>query len=154
MSAPVCFRLPYPVSANLYWRSFLPKGHSRPIVVLSKEAKEYKADVAKLALAAGLRIPLDGRVAMRVDLFPERPQDWARRAQKNPDFWDDDVRCIDLGNCEKVLSDALNGIAWVDDKQLRRIYLERQEPDQHGARCIVTIGRLHQVPVARDLFAA
>lgn len=154
MNTPITLRLPYPVSANRYWRTFQPKGHARAITVRSQEAKAFIAEVGILANAAGLRIPLDGRVALRVDLFPERPADWAKRAQKNPDAWDDDVRCIDLGNCEKVLSDALNGIAWIDDKQLRRIYLERQEPDQFGARCIVTIGRLNQVPIARDLFAA
>lgn len=154
MNTPICLRLPYPVSANRYWRTFLPKGHTRPITVLSEEAKAYKADIAVLAAAAGLRTPLEGRVAMRVDLFPNRPLDWAKRAQANPDTWDDDVQCIDLGNCEKVLGDALQGIAYVNDKQIRRLYLERQEPDQHGARVIVTVGALHQVAIARDLFAA
>lgn len=157
MTPPITLRLPYPVSSNRYWatRVVTPKGR-KPFATtyVTPEAEAYKADVALLATAAGLRVPLEGRVAMRIDLFPERPQDWVKRAQADPDYWDDDVRCIDLGNCEKVLADALQGIAYVNDKQLRRIYLERQEPDQFGARCIVTIGRLHQVLIARDLFAA
>lgn len=152
MSAPITLRLPYPLSANKYWRPVVIKNHA--MIVPTREAKEFKAEIALLAVAAGIRVPLDGRVALRVDLFPDRPQDWAKRAQRNPDTWDDDIRCIDLDNCQKVLIDALNKVAWVDDSQLRRIYLERQEPDQFGARCIVTIGRLNQVPIARDLFAA
>lgn len=121
---------------------------------VSAEAKEYKAEVAKLAKAAGMTMPLDGRVAWKIELYPQRPQDYAKRARLNPDGWDDDVRCIDLGNCEKVLGDALNGIAWIDDKQIRRTILERKEPDEHGARVVVTIGRLQQIPIAQDLFAA
>ena len=126
--------LPYPISANRYWatRVIKRKGakFSSAMTYVTPEAERYKRDVAMLALAAGLRAPAVGRVALLIRLFPERPQDWARRARREPDTWDDTVRCIDLGNCEKVLSDALNGIAWADDKQLRRIVLERSEPDE------------------------
>jgi crossover junction endodeoxyribonuclease RusA len=151
MSTPVTLRLPYPVSANRYWRHAIVCNRAQ--TYLSKEAKEYKAEVAILAKAAGLTIPLDGRVAWRIQLFPKQPLDFAKRAARNPDFWDDDVMCMDLGNCEKVLADALNGIAWVDDKQIRRTVLERFEPVGE-AHVLVTIGRLHQVAVAPDLFAA
>jgi crossover junction endodeoxyribonuclease RusA len=82
--------------------------------------------------------PLQGRVSLHVQLYPQRPQDWARRAKRDPLTWDDDVRCIDLGNAEKVLSDALNGVAWFDDKQHRRILLERMEPEG-DARVVVRI---------------
>lgn len=131
--------LPYPVSANRYWRSFVPKGGTRAITVPSDEARAYKEEVAWRARLAGIRVPLTGRVALHVKLFPARPQDWAKRTSKNPDGWDDDVRCIDLGNCEKVLCDALNRVAWDDDKQIRRMVLEREEPDDKGARLEVTI---------------
>lgn len=143
--------LPYPVSANRYWRA-VSMG-PRLAMVPTKEAKAYKAEVAWKAKQAGLRLPLDGRVTLLVRLYPERPQDWAKRARQQPDSWDDTVRCIDLGNCEKVLSDALNGIAWVDDKQLRRIVLERCEPDEQGARVEVEIEPVRIAAVAMDLFA-
>lgn len=126
--------LPYPVSANRYWRSFVPKGGKRAIVTLSDEAKKYREECGWRARLAGVRSPLQGRVALTLRLYPARPQDWAKRAQRNPDGWDDDVRCIDLGNAEKVLCDALNGIAWVDDKQIRRMVKHRCEPDEKGAR--------------------
>ena len=49
----ITLTLPYPVSANVYWRSFVPRGHSRAIVTLSDEAKAYKAAVGKLVREAG-----------------------------------------------------------------------------------------------------
>ncbi|QWF19284.1 RusA family crossover junction endodeoxyribonuclease [Lysobacter capsici] len=141
--------LPYPISANRYWATTTIRG--RAITYVTKEAKQFRADVANIARMAGLRTPLDGRVALVLRLYPQRPQDWAKRARKNPDCWDDDVRCIDLGNAEKVLSDALNGIAWVDDRQLRRIELIRCEPDGDG-RVEVTIEPLQRSLVAPVLF--
>ncbi|MEG0182003.1 MAG: RusA family crossover junction endodeoxyribonuclease [Stenotrophomonas sp.] len=133
--------LPYPISANRYWATRVIPKKPRPLAItyVTDEAKQYKATVGLLAKAAGIRVPTAGRVVLHVQLFPNRPQDWARRARKEPHTWDDTVQCIDLGNCEKVLSDALNGIAWVDDKQLRRIVLERMEPDEKGARLEVVV---------------
>jgi crossover junction endodeoxyribonuclease RusA len=144
--------LPYPVSANRYWRAVTIRGHAA--MVPTKEAKAYKAEVGWRAKQAGLRLPLDGRMALHVRLFPQRPQDWAKRAQRDPDGWDCGVRCIDLGNAEKVLSDALNGVAWVDDAQLHRIVLERCEPDERGARVEVAIEPIRRASVAPELFAA
>ena len=131
--------LPYPLSSNRYWR---PGNIGKHITIVpTKEAKAYKAEVAWRARQAGVHQPLQGRIALHVQLYPQRPQDWARRARLNPQTWDDDVRCIDLGNAEKVLSDALNGVAWLDDKQHRRILLERMEPDGE-ARMVVRIKQL------------
>lgn len=132
--------LQYPPSANRYWRHSARGGFAK--VHLSAEAKAYREDVAWRARLAGVTTPLAGRVALTVRLFPHRPQDWQRRQRKAPETWDDTVQCIDLGNAEKVLSDALNGIAWVDDKQHRRIVLERHAPDDHGARVEVEIEEL------------
>ena len=137
--------LPYPVSANVYWRSFVPRGHSRAIVTLSDEAKAYKAAVGKLVREAGIRAPIKGRVAINVQLFPARPQDWARRARKDPMNWDDDVRCIDLDNANKVLLDSLKGLVIEDDKWVRRQVSERMEPDGE-ARVVVTIEALAIAP--------
>lgn len=147
--------LPYPISANRYWRSVrLGKGPAaRMAMVPTSEAKAYRDEVAKIAIAAGVR-PLEGRVHFTLALYPQRPQDWAKRAQRNPDTWDDDVRCIDLLNADKVLCDALNGIAWLDDKQIRCARQERREPDEHGARVVVTIEPITTNAVAPSLFQA
>jgi crossover junction endodeoxyribonuclease RusA len=141
--------LPYPISSNRYWRPVRIGNHIT--IVPTSEAKAYRKEVSTLATRAGVT-RLHGRLAMTLRLYPHRPQDWAKRARKDPDNWADTVMCIDLGNCEKVLSDALNGIAWEDDKQLLRIQLERAEPDQHGARVVVTITALRRELVAPGLF--
>ena len=133
--------LPYPVSANVYWRSFVPRGHARAIVTLSDEAKAYKAEVAALVRAAGIRSPLAGRVGVEIELYPARPQDWARRARRDPETWDDDVRCIDLDNANKVLLDAIKGQVIEDDKWVRRIFSERMEPDGE-ARVVIRVAQL------------
>ena len=148
-----CLVLPPPISANLYWRSFVPKGGRRAIVVVSDEAKAYRRDVHKLALTAGVR-PIAGRVALTVRMYPARPLDWAKRSRKDPDSWADSVRSIDLDNCLKVLLDALKNIAFADDAWVRRIDAERMEPDEHGARVVVTISPIVREAIAPQLFEA
>jgi crossover junction endodeoxyribonuclease RusA len=49
------------------------------------------------------------------------------------------VQCIDLDNARKVLYDALKDVAFGDDKWVRADSAERMEPDEHGARVVVTI---------------
>jgi crossover junction endodeoxyribonuclease RusA len=120
------------------------------ITYVTNEAETYKRECGWLARRAGVTT-LTGRVSLTIDLYPNRPQDWAKRARKDPDTWADSVQCIDLGNCEKVLSDALNGIAWNDDKQLHDIRLRRMEPDDKGARVEVTITPIVAVKIAPEL---
>lgn len=109
---------------------------------VSTEAKAYKAEVGWLAKAAGIRKPLAARVAIDIQLYPARPADWAKRAQKDPMGWDDTVRCIDLDNANKVLLDALKGVVIEDDKWVRRLTSERMEPDGGQARVVVTVRKL------------
>jgi crossover junction endodeoxyribonuclease RusA len=130
--------LPYPISANRYWRSFVPRGHTRAIVTLSDEAKAFKNQVGWMCRAAGVREPIAGRVSIEILLYPKRPLDWERRMRKNPLAWDDDVQCLDLDNANKVLLDSLKGIAIDDDRWVRRIVSERMEPDGE-ARVVVRI---------------
>nr|WP_253260893.1 RusA family crossover junction endodeoxyribonuclease [Rhodanobacter glycinis] len=143
--------LPPPISANRYWRSFVPRGGSRAITCVSDEARAYKRDALKLALAAGVRSPIRGRVALDVQLYPARPLDWAKRSRKDPDGWADSVRCIDLDNVLKVLLDALKGVAFGDDSWVRSLHAQRMEPDEHGARVVVTISPLVRERVAPEL---
>lgn len=147
MRDAITLTLPYPISANRYWRSFVPRGKTRAIVVVSDEAKTYKHEVAWLARKAGMHDPFAGRVAVEVALYPSRPLDWVKRAQRDPSGWDDSVQCLDLDNANKVLLDALKGIAFDDDKWVRRLSSERMEPDEHGQRVVVTVSKLARPPV-------
>lgn len=147
--------LPYPLSANRYWTSRAVRqkqtGKWIPITHPSSEAQAYKTTVAKMALVAGLRAPIGGRVRVEIRLFPQRPQDWKKRAQRDPDGWADDVRCIDLDNARKVLYDALKGIAYTDDKWIKQDAGEICEPDGE-ARVEVVITPIVRAPVAPALF--
>lgn len=93
--------LPYPPSANRYWRVF------RGMVVPSVEAKAYKTAVRWRAIHNHL-VPLDGDVCIHVELYRPRARG-------------------DLDNFLKVLFDALNGLAWADDGQVVEIHARRHE---------------------------
>lgn len=108
--------LPYPPSANKYWRTC--KGSSKPYV--SNEAKKYKKLVWKLSLAAGVR-KTSGAVELKVGLQPKRNKDGT--ASKT---------CIDLDNCLKITLDALNDVAYIDDKQVKRLVVEYLPPVPDG----------------------
>lgn len=135
--------LPYPISANAYWgtRVVTSKATRKSISMtyVTHEARAYKEDIGWRVKAAGLRRPITGRVSIDILLYPNRPKDWEKRQREHGASWDDTVMCLDLDNANKVLLDALKGIAMDDDKWVRRLTSQRMEPDQHGARVVVTI---------------
>lgn len=141
----ITLTLPYPISANRYWatRTVTPKG-KKPMAMtyVTPEAKAFKAEVEQLVRAAGVLAPIIGRVQLEIKLYPHRPLDWQKRQRQAGAAWDDSVQCIDLGNAEKVLSDALKDLVMEDDKWIRRIVSERMEPDALPARVVVTVTAL------------
>lgn len=151
----ITLELPYPVSANRYWASRTVKGKfgkaSFTTTYVTAEAKEFKAKVLAAALIAGITKPLLGRVSIDYKLYPHRPQDYLKRMKINPVTWDDTVQCVDLDNAQKVLLDSLKDVVMEDDKFVRRITAERMEPDEFGARLVVTITEIKCV--MNDLFS-
>ena len=141
MEKGVTLVLPYPVSANRYWRTYQPKGHRVPVTVVSREAKKYKLTVQKMALEAGIGSPVEGRIAVSYTLYPRRPKDWFKRMTRDPLHWDDSVQGIDLDNAQKVMFDAMKGVVFVDDDMIFRINGQRAEPDEMGPRVEVRIER-------------
>lgn len=144
----VTLTLPYPVSANRYWqtRVVAAKGkRAMAITYVSPEAKAYREAVATMARLAGITEPIRGRVRLDILLYPHRPLDWAKRERLHGSAWDDTVQCIDLGNAEKVLSDALKDIVMEDDKWIRKIVSERMLPDEHGARVVVVVTAIEPI---------
>lgn len=107
------FTLPFPPSANRYWRKTRRGG-----IYVSDEAKTYRYNAATAALAAGVR-PLAGDLALTVDFY--RPR-----------------KSGDLSNRIKILEDALNGVAWKDDSQVAVIYARRFD-DKDNPRVEVRI---------------
>ena len=141
MEKGVTLILPYPVSANRYWRTYIPKGFRKAMTVVSNEAQKYKLAVQRIAMEAGIGNPVEGRIAVSYTLYPRRPKDWFKRMMRDLDHWDDTVQCIDLDNAQKVMFDALKGIAFVDDDMIFRINGQRAEPDEMGPRVEVRIER-------------
>jgi crossover junction endodeoxyribonuclease RusA len=105
--------LPYPPSTNRYWRNF--RGQMRR----SPEAVAYKDVVQILAIDAGFQ-PRVGCVAVDMLLHPALPKDWEKRQKKDRD-WLLSVRRLDLDNAMKVALDALQGIAFENDRQVTRL---------------------------------
>ena len=104
--------LPYPPSANRYWR------HVGRNVVVSKEARLYRRRAASLALSAGMR-PVDGPAKVTLEVF--RPR-----------------KSGDLDNSIKVLMDALRGVAYRDDSQVVEIRAHRWD-DKDNPRVEVQV---------------
>ena len=133
---PITLTLPYPLSANRYWRPVKLGKHIS--IVPTKEAKQFRIDILGLCRSQGVVKPITGRVHVDVKLYPKRPLDWQKRMRQDGAAWDDTVMCIDIDNANKVLLDALKDVAIEDDKWVRRLTSERMEPDGQ-ARVVVTI---------------
>lgn len=116
--------LPYPISANRYWRTF--RGRN----VRSSEAMAYKAEVQEIAAECMTSI-LEGCVSVKLVLHPVLPQDAARRAKKDP-RWGLSVRRIDIDNAQKVALDALQGIAYHNDRQITNLSIRLGIPVEGG----------------------
>lgn len=109
--------LPYPPSANNYWRSIVVHGRGR--VVVSKQAKDFKKAVS--AALAGIS-PVSGPVALTATFYRPRKRG-------------------DLDNLLKVTCDALKGIAYHDDEQICQITAYRKE-DKENPRVELSVQQI------------
>lgn len=107
--------LPYPPSANRYLR------HTSRGTYRTKEANEYRDDVWRIASEHKLCAWLHGPVYLSAYLHPRLTA--KGRASKS---------CLDLDNCIKVLCDALQGICYFNDSQLRHISISMAHPKDGG----------------------
>lgn len=105
--------LPLPPSANDYWRSF------RGRVVVSRQARGYKADVKFRAMQDHSLDPIEGPVVVNLVVYRKR-------------------RIGDLDNFQKVLLDSLRGVAFHDDSQVVEIHA-RREDDPTNPRVVITV---------------
>jgi crossover junction endodeoxyribonuclease RusA len=114
--------LPYPVSANRNWKS--AGSHT----YVSQETKVYKSHVLVICRQAHVK-RLTGDVAVTYMLHPRRNVDGTASKRR-----------LDLDNCQKVVTDALNGIAWIDDKQIVDFRVMLGEPVDGGALTVTIEG--------------
>lgn len=108
--------IPEPPSANRYWRHTARGG--RAITYKSAKAKQYQSEVRTRAMLAGLQ-PLNGPVEVHLV--------WYRKARRG-----------DLDNRLKVIFDALQGAAYVDDSQIVAITARREE-DKNNPRVEIVV---------------
>lgn len=111
--------LPYPVSLNRNLRNV--KGN----VLVSKEAKQYKSDVGWLAKAAGCKV-MTGDISVSVNFHPKTNKDGSASKTR-----------LDIDNVIKTVFDAMNGVCWVDDKQVVRLFIEIGKPILNGGLTVV-----------------
>lgn len=106
--------LPYPPSANRIWRT--AKGYQ----YTPKEVMHWKQTAWTIAHKAGVT-QSTGDVHVEIKLHPRLTKKGTAAKRR-----------IDLDNAIKATLDALNGIAWRDDKQVVRIVAELGEAKEHG----------------------
>jgi crossover junction endodeoxyribonuclease RusA len=93
--------LPFPPSANRYWRRY------RNVMCLSAEAKEYRR-AAQHVLAQNNVVPIQGAVAITLHFY--RPR-----------------KSGDMDNRMKQLLDSLQGHAYNDDAQIVEMHAYRHD---------------------------
>lgn len=101
----ITFRAPYPVSVNRLWMPV------RGRMVLTDEARAYKQHLGHIAgeyAGQGVFFPNDQLLSLELILY--RP---SKRG--------------DTGNFEKIVSDSMNKILFVDDEQFIEIHLFRRD---------------------------
>lgn len=95
-----------PPSVNQYWV------RTKFGMCKSRRANAFIRTLHLLAFSKGMR-PLDGYVSLGII--------WTPVAQRG-----------DIDNILKGILDALQGVAYHDDKQVNRLLVERREPQKHG----------------------
>lgn len=85
---------------------------------------KFKTDFARLYRACGTVDKIDnGEVSIVVTFIFEVPKSWTRKMRENPN----NTRIVkDLDNLEGGVMDALNGIAYTDDRQVTKIISEKR----------------------------
>lgn len=116
--------LPYPISTNVYWRTF------RGRMVRSSAATAYKDEVEWIARSNKLKLFTVPVMVMLV-LHPVRPAD-AKKREKKDRLWGLGVRRIDIDNAQKVALDALQGIAYENDRQITFLSIKLGQPTPWG----------------------
>ena len=114
-------RLPYPPSTNRMWRIY--NGRS----VLSAEGAAFKRAAAWAAKAAGAQV-LTGPVQVSMKLHPRTTAKGTASGT-----------VLDLDNALKCPLDALQGVAYENDKQVKRLAIEYGEPLDGGGVTVIVI---------------
>lgn len=153
---------------GIYWITvpLVPqgKGRGRAVragggirVITPTKTRTYEAAVADLARAAVGELLLEGPLAVRLLCVFPRSKEMARiykstgAPKHSPGYlWAPRVR-VDVDNLAKAILDSLNGVIWIDDRQVVRLEVHKvlaelvETPDgwrQSGARVDIEVREL------------
>ena len=98
------------------------------MTVISKRALEYRKSVKAICYAYGVQ-PMEGKLAVFLTLCARKPK---KDTGKEP-------RVIDLDNCAKVMLDALQGVGYENDKQVRALSLKYGDPVPGGCLNVMIV---------------
>lgn len=115
--------LPYPVSANRYWRTAVIKG--KACTFRSAEANDYRAVVQWICKENGVKAH-DGDFKIALELHQRLTK--AKTASKV---------CLDIDNAIKVALDALEGVLYHNDNQVKKLSVSYGQPVIGGALTVI-----------------
>src|SRR5688500_16752540 len=95
------------------------------------EITNYHGRISALARQT-IPAPLEGPIALRVSIVLQTPASWSKKRRA---LWNPAVARPDLDNSLKALMDGLNGVAWLDDKQVVELAMTKA----YGTRDAVII---------------
>lgn len=121
--AAVRLDLPYPVSVNRYWRRGLN------VTYVSKEGYTYKHAVRAIGCRAGVK-PFSEDVCLCVRILP--------RMKLNGEPF---RKSVDIDNGLKCVLDSLQGVLYMNDRQVKRLVVDYGAPVRGGG-CVVWAERL------------
>jgi crossover junction endodeoxyribonuclease RusA len=99
-------------------------------MVRSSAANAYKDEVGWIAKAHKVALIITP-IRVMMTLHPPRPQD-AEKREKKDRLWGLGVRRIDIDNAQKVVLDALQGIAYDNDRQITFLSIKLGQPIPDG----------------------
>jgi len=112
------------------------------IAFTPQKTRNMEAVVRSLAQdAMEGRAPFTGPVELDIAIRIVPPKSWSRKKREAAEYV---IARPDLDNCVKLIGDALNGIAWLDDSQIARLGVVRlytQEGPERATIRICEIGR-------------
>ena len=97
-------------------------GHGHAYTPANHAVHAYRASIAAAARAAGACVH-DEPVRMVIDFVFARPKSHMRKSGLAPDA--PRLPLPDIDNLEKAVLDALNGVAWKDDRQVACVNKEK-----------------------------
>ncbi len=83
-------------------------------------------------------VPLDAEVSIEINAFGLIPQSKPKHITKEPNLYKPDV-----DNIAKLIMDALNGVAYRDDKQVTELYVHKHERQKKTSNTTSELMEIH-----------